>query len=338
MRRILFYSSVTDKSLFDTQQFYKIDINILTGLGYEVIPTNKLSDFFCFWKYDLAFLYFYRFSLFAAILSRLFNKKVFFTGGIDDLEKNYCSRRRYLVQVFFFKLCYFFATNCFIVSNADMSNIHKIFRKNGKHSKLILSFHSIESLYFNNHFTSKKDENFVTICWMGSVENVIRKGVDKSIEVFSQLNKTPQFSNSNLYIIGSLGKGTEYLNTVIRKCKLEGKVLFLGNIDNEKKIGVLSKNRYYLQLSKYEGFGIAALEALALENVVIHSGKGGLSDSVSKYGLQIDISQNDKLISQKIIEQVSSFNNINFSLSKEYLEKNFSMKTRSSLLKEHIEK
>jgi glycosyltransferase involved in cell wall biosynthesis len=338
VKRILFYSSVADKSLFDIQQFYKIDISILNGLGYEVMPTNKIIDFFYFWKYDLAFLYFYRFSLFAAILSRFFNKKVFFTGGIDDLEKNYCSQKRYLIQVVFFKLCYFFASKCFIVSNADMMNIQKIFRKNIIKSKLILSFHSIESNYFDYHIPSQKDENFVTICWMGSVENVIRKGVDRSIAIFSQLSTFPQFSNSKLYIIGTMGKGTDFLNSVIKKYKLEGKVLFLGNINNDKKINVLSENRYYFQLSKYEGFGIAALEALALENIVLHSGKGGLSDSVSKYGVQIDISQDDTSITKKIIEEVSTFRYNNFTLSKEYVKNNFSMSTRSSLLKSNLEK
>ena len=45
-KRILFYSSVSDLSFFNTQKFYQIDINILKDLGFTVETTNKKCDFF----------------------------------------------------------------------------------------------------------------------------------------------------------------------------------------------------------------------------------------------------------------------------------------------------
>ena len=107
-KKVLFYSSVKDKNLFNTQFFYKTDINLLKSLGYNVITSNKISDFLFFWKYDIAFIYFYKYGLFVAIIARLFLKKVFFTGGIDDLEKECATPKRFLLQVLFFRLCYFF--------------------------------------------------------------------------------------------------------------------------------------------------------------------------------------------------------------------------------------
>ena len=45
MKKILFYSSVSDVSFFYTQKFYKIDIDLLQELGFEVITTNKKKRF-----------------------------------------------------------------------------------------------------------------------------------------------------------------------------------------------------------------------------------------------------------------------------------------------------
>lgn len=117
MKRILFYSSVRDLSSFVSQRFYVIDILLLKELGYDVIITNKIIDFIRFYRYDLSFLYFYRKSLFSAILSRLFCKKVYMTGGIDALDRNLVSEKEYIFQKIMFKLCYLFADKCVVVSN-----------------------------------------------------------------------------------------------------------------------------------------------------------------------------------------------------------------------------
>ena len=82
-KKILFYSSVKNIKLFDIQRFYSVDVKLLENLGYDVIKTNKISCFFKFWNYDISFLYFYRWSLFPALISRCFLKKIYFTGGID---------------------------------------------------------------------------------------------------------------------------------------------------------------------------------------------------------------------------------------------------------------
>ena len=51
----------------------------------------------------------------------------------------------------------------------------------------------------------------------------------------------------------------------------------------------MKHSEYYFQLSLYEGFGLAALEALCANNVLIHSGKGGLDNPIYKTQLLFDI-------------------------------------------------
>lgn len=297
-------------------------------MGYNVITSNKISDFFYFWKYDIAFIYFYKYGLFAAIIARLLFKKVFFTGGIDDLEKEFTTPKRFFLQVFIFRICYLISNKCIIVSNSDKDNILKIYNRK-KLKKLEFSFHSIDTDKYFNKIETPRQNNFVTISWMGKKSNVIRKGVDRSIILFKHITeKYDVFKNSNLIIVGTKGEGSDYLEELVEKLDISDKVIFTGEIEENEKISLLKKSKYYFQLSSYEGFGIAALEALASGNIVIHSGKGGLADSVSKYGVLINI--NDEISKQveEIYKQINGFNYNKLEEAKIYISQNFSMEKR----------
>ena len=288
MKTILFYSSVKNLCDFTNQSFYQIDITLLKNLGFDVEVTNKKRKFLKFWKYDISFLYFYKWSFIPAIISRIFLKKVYFTGGIDDLAQNENSKI-YKKQKKLFSICYFFATKCFIVSSADFEHINKI-TNNDKKNKVIKSLHSIDVTSFvENVNLNKKTDNFITIAWQGTKENLIRKGVDKAIILFSKLIKNQLYSNSKFYLIGTEGEGTKYLKELIESNSLCQNVILLGNISESEKKKYLTSCKYYFQLSNYEGFGLAAIEALASGCIVIHTGNGGLADGIANDGLKLDI-------------------------------------------------
>jgi glycosyltransferase involved in cell wall biosynthesis len=288
--KILFYSSVSTVSLFETQKFYKTDIIILKELNFTVAVTNKISDFLFFWKYDIAFIYFYRKGLFPAIISQIFGKKVYFTGGIDDLNENTTNNKNYFIQKVFFKLCNLFSSKSILVSLSDQANVRDIYL--GKLPKNIdLSFHTINSELFYVNDLSIKECIFTTIAWMESIENVKRKGVDKALFVFKQLTEKNAYFDAKFYVIGKEGIGTEYLRQLSKELDISHKVVFTGSIDEILKIDYLKKSKFYFQLSTFEGFGIAALEALAAKNIVIHSGKGGLKETMKNYGVILDINE-----------------------------------------------
>lgn len=305
-KKILFFSSVSTKELFNTQQFYKIDINLLTKLGYEVILSNKISDSLKFWKYDILFSYFYRFSFFPAFIARLYGKKTYFTGGIDDLDKDYATKKRYFIQKIFYILCYWVSNSCIIVSHSDMNNVLKVL---GKKKKLSFSEHTIQMDKFIVDENGKKENIFTTIAWMGNVNNVKRKGIDIALKVFSFLKKNKQFSNYKFVIIGRIGEGTIYLEELIKKYNLTNSIIFTGEIDEELKIDYLKRSRYYFQLSSYEGFGLAALEALASQNIVIHSSKGGLSNPIFSNGIWFNIDNDFEIECQKLLSKLYDYDN-----------------------------
>jgi hypothetical protein len=120
-KKILFFSTVKDLRLFKTQTFYKNDIKCLTSSGYEVVLSNNLKDFFLK-KYDVAFLYFYKYSLFASLIAKIRSKKVYITGGIDSLSgvEGLFSQ---FIQILLLNALLWFVNKCFIVSKSDLQNM-----------------------------------------------------------------------------------------------------------------------------------------------------------------------------------------------------------------------
>lgn len=335
-KRILFYSTVSDKSLFQTQRFYAIDISLLENLGFEVCLTNRIFSFLRFWTYDTAFIYFYKYGFFAGLLSRVFFKKVFFTGGIDELERSVSTGRKYLLQILFFGLCYWVSTRCIIVSQSDFNNIRKIYR--GKLCrKLIYSQHTIEGCQFETSL-EKKENIFSTIGWMGMKNNVVRKGMDRALGLFAFLLKQKEFLDYKLIVVGGNGEGTDYLESICDDLKIKGRVEFTGAIDEADKIDILKRSKFYFQLSVYEGFGIAALEALAAKNIVIHSGNGGLRDTIRDYGVKVDLQERDADMFEYAYQQICTYDDSKFDSVSRYIYENFSNDSRQKDFSEILSK
>lgn len=290
-KRVFFYAHVNNLDLFSYTGFYQTDIQILSDLGFEVHTTNSIFDFLKFWKYDVTFIYFYTWGVFPAIISKLFRKKVYFTGGIDNLDQELnCSKLNYNKHKIFFKFCTMLADVNIIVSQSDINNINKTgFVINN----LVLVPHVIDFDKFKYCDESKTDI-FTTISWMGTDGNVKRKGVDKLIYLFNELSKTnPTYK---LIIIGSPGQGSEYLENIVKELNLTNKIVFTGAISESEKIRYLKSSKMYFQLSKYEGFGLAPIEAMAAGNIIVHSGNGGLKYTIGDLGYKLDIEKpNDQL-------------------------------------------
>jgi glycosyltransferase involved in cell wall biosynthesis len=334
-RRVLFFSSVKDLELFKITGFYATDIKILEDLNCRVVVSNSYIDFLKFWNYDISFIYFWTKGFFPAVISKIFNKSVIFTGGIDRLDKNFNkSKFDYFLKKYFFKLCTIFSDANIIVSNSDIHNIKltNFSVNNLQHIPHVLDFNSYA-------YNGENKENIIsTVVWMeGSEINVIRKGVDKMLYVFKDFKKlNPSFK---LVMIGSKGVGTEYLIEIAKKLNILDDIYFTGRVDEKEKISILKKSKFYFQLSIYEGFGIAALEALASGNIVFHSGAGGLKDSIGDRGVLIEDTNKYDEIANKLNEINDSYDTLYLKQvldGVDYVKNNFSYSVRLEGIKEVI--
>lgn len=330
--RVLFYSSVSNKKLFTITGFYLQDIKAIELANHKVITTNSYTDFLKYWNYDVSFLYFYKKSIIPGMISFFFKKKIIYTGGIDELsnEVDVNQYKKIVFKILFF-LNYLISDFCNIVSKNDLKNttlfLNKCFCRT---NKLIYFPHCIDINFFNEYANNNEKENIITtICWMGTIGNVKRKGVDKSLVLFKKiLSYNPLFK---FYIIGTLGIGKSYLDDIIEENDLKQNVIFTGPIDENKKIELLYKSKFYLQISKYEGFGIAVIEAMLCNNYIIHSGKGGLADTIGNNGLVIDDFNNINDYFLKFIDINENLTDYKVTLetNKNFVNTNFTIQTRS---------
>jgi len=285
-KTVLFYAAVKDVSLFHTQMFYENTREMLELMGLKVIMTNKVLDAINL-KYDAILCFFFKKGVVPVFFAKCRGKKVFFTGGLDDLERSRSSAKRYYLQVLTFKLCRMMADSCLIESKSDMDNINKIFSIRN-YNNLFYSPQAIDTSKYECRLEDK-ESLFATICWQGTDVNCQRKGVDKALVLFKELKELDDFSNYKFIIMGKAGDGTPYLKKIISDLNLEDSVLLTGEVAEDIKIDYLKRSEYFFQLSEYEGFGLAALEAVASRCIPIHSAKGGLRDTLAEDGLIVDI-------------------------------------------------
>jgi len=321
-KRVLFYSNNLDSTY--AQKFYTIDFDIIRSLGYELTVTDKRLELFKFWKYDIFFAYFYTRSFFRALPLALWGKKIFFTGGIDSFDRNTVPRKVFVIQKVFFWLCYQIATKCIVVSDNDWENIETIY--NGRlRRKLVKSYHVIDVERFVNE-DFKRDNIFVTICWQGVMRNIKRKGLEKSLEIYKYLVEKPEFKDSKYLILGRKGDATPHLEGIIKDLGLERYVTITGEVSEDEKISILKKSKYYFQLSTYEGFGLAALEAEAAGNIVIHSNRGGLKYVVGDNGLIISLEGDNDI--DKIYRKIINFDSAKLKDAQSWVRSNFTYEKR----------
>ncbi|MGQ0708802.1 MAG: glycosyltransferase family 4 protein [Rhodoferax sp.] len=299
MAKILFYSPVGNVSLFDRVGFYATDIRILKEIGHGVEVANSLKEVLTR-DYDVLFVYFYTWGSLAVSIARLRGKIALMTGGADDLDPSYNkSSRKLLLHRFFFRLGYLFSSEVLAVSKTDYGNFSRLVGER----KLSLVPHVVDTSYFTPGL-GQLQRTFVTIGWMGTEGNVRRKGMDVAVRLLAELNV--QNWCAQLVIAGTPGPGTDMLRKLAEDLGVSKYVEFRFNISEEEKIDLLQSVEYYLQLSEFEGFGLAALEALSCGACVVHTGRGGLADFMDNLGLcqkwPLDISD----IAKNIIENNNS--------------------------------
>lgn len=305
--KIVLYSSVKDCSIFQKVGFYRDDISAMQAEGHNVLATNSIKV--CLSAHPrLCVCYFYSKAVLVGAIMRFLGREVVFTGGADQISpivvRNHITL---LVRRVVALVALMVADRVLVSCNVDMENFRKIcFKMRFLERKLILSRHVVVPVRstIGKPINRRKEPQFnaLTLCWLGSEGNVFRKGVDKAIKLIHLLRKTGV--DATLDIAGVDGPGRVIIEQLITKLELKGSVRYLGYISEEKKIEMYSVSSVYLQLSEYEGFGVAAAEAFFSGMIVVHSNRGGLADVIGEKGLIL----NPEIIESNDMAGVYAFN------------------------------
>lgn len=284
-RKILIYAAVPREEMLG-QGFYAAEAEGLRNhpdVG-EVRLTNRLDEV-ARRNYDGLVSFFYSSSAAACLLGRLIGRPAIATGGAEQVFPELAENRwRQFIRIAAFRLTVLFARRILATSTSDLVQMRRLLWFG--HHKLTLSFHGAAAVEqpFAVASADRPEGSFITICGMDSQANILRKGLPEALKLLAIA--AAEYPGAYLTVIGRT-TCKSFVDDMAHELGVSDHLRFAGYVTEEHKLHLLRTHRYYVQLSIYEGFGIGALEAIAQGCQVIHSGAGGLADTVADYGVII---------------------------------------------------
>lgn len=333
LQTICLYSSVSDTDLFSRVGFYRDDLLALSSRCSTVNATNSLWDIVKI-RPNLVVGYFYSKALLAVFIGRIIGAKVILTGGADQISPVLHKGIRLYIHRCLAFLCLLFANEVLLSCTDDINNFRKIsFGVSHLLRKIKYAPHVVQSSPLKDQTREPVPGEFhaFTICWMGSVDNVLRKGVDRAIRLIAMLRGIGV--DATLEVAGTGGPGLEYLQRIASELSVSSAVRFLGPISEEDKNNKYTYGSVYIQLSLHEGFGVAAAEAYFSGMIVVHSNKGGLSDVIGDGGYILDIEEVSNTGTSGVSDFYKSF--LNYRINHQHVAsdaKKYSIKMRAKNL------
>lgn len=255
-------------------KYYKIARGILgTIKGYDIVHVHGLGFLADFLS-----------------LTRFIHKKPVIVTPHGAMF--HTKRLHLLKRLYFHTLCRVMANLCSMIvvqSRNDEKLLKNICRP-------ILVNYSIDYSKFN--VKGKKGGDFL---FVGRLSR--NKGIDNLIEVFARLN-----TKARLFIAGGDWEGLRSkIEKRVKELGLGKRVVFLGEISEKELLKQYSKCRFFVSASKYEGFGLTVIEAMAAGCVVILNDIESFRNIVSdgNDGFIVDFSDHSKAAEKirKIMER-----------------------------------
>lgn len=181
------------------------------------------------------------------------------------------------------------------ISNYEQNQAIKYgFNKN----KMIMIYNGVEDKVNKSNLKLNWDRNKINLLFVGRLDR--QKGLDLFLDVYNKM----ELDNVHLYVIGtsvldnSLPKNTET-------------VTYLGWVDNKDIDAYYQACDAVIMPSRWEGFGLVAIEAMKNSKPVIVSNRGALPELIknNKNGYIFDMDKLNSLIT--ILSKLDKFN-LNF--------------------------
>lgn len=275
--RICFFAPLEDRSAFEYNQFYAQDVRILRELSSELVLATNWSEIP--WDCDAYFVWWWTWAFLPLAKALRRRRPVVITGvfDLDNPDGGYHDRPPYQRAAMAAALCG--AHRNVFVSHLEYGRVPQVLPTRGAcYAPLVVDGDL-------HPYCDRPTGSFLlTICWLESA-NAKRKGVDLAISAHAlALARHPDLE---LLIAGAPGSAVPELERLVRSVHSEHRVRFLGRVSHERKVRLLQTCRAYLQPSNFEGFGVAAAEAMACGAPVIASRRGTLPEVLGENAIYI---------------------------------------------------
>jgi L-malate glycosyltransferase len=169
----------------------------------------------------------------------------------------------------------------------------------GKHA--VVTPFGVDTNIFRKEEVAGPFADAIVIGTVKSLEPVY--GIDTLIKAFRIVKQRNPGKKFHLLIVGE-GTQREELTALAKTNGLKNEVTFTGRIDRAEIARYHNMIGIFVNLSRYESFGVSVLEAMACENPVVVSDTGGLAEIVDEGKTGFRVKVNDPEAAAAAIEKL----------------------------------
>jgi glycosyltransferase involved in cell wall biosynthesis len=255
--------------VLERTEFYAQDLRILRELGFDVrVVTSPrrlvVADLYFCWWWTWAFV--------PAVLARALLRPLVVTGVFDfnEFDGRPAAHRalmRYALRAA--------SANVFL-SRLEESQVKQHFKVS---TARYVPIGVDTDLYCPGD--DVREDMILTVAWL-QAGNAERKGVPDSIRATGLLRR--RRPRVRLAIVGEKASGYPRLQELVDHLGMGDSVTFSGAIPRNEKIQLMRRCKVYIQPSRFEGFGVAMLEAMSCGAAVLARPVGAIPEVVGDAG------------------------------------------------------
>jgi len=269
MRRVSFFAKVSDRTVLERVEFYAQDIRILEELGFKVqIATTfaeiRAADLYFVWWWTWAFL--------PLTIAKTLRRPIIITGVFDEWAQ--ASRRGW--HKWAISECLKRADANVFISQHEQEQIPRLYEvRYPRYVPLCVD----PAIFTPNG--RDRERMVLTIAWLKE-GNAHRKSIPEVIRAAAIVHS--RFPEVRFLIAGEKHTAFPALQDLVNELRAGSYIKFLGTISKQEKIRLLQRCAVYAQPSRFEGFGLAVLEAMSCGTPVVSSPAGAMPEVVGDSG------------------------------------------------------
>ncbi len=272
-RPVVFFAKVPDPGMLQRVEFYAQDIRILKDLGCDLHIVTRPTELR---PADLYFVWWWTWAVPPILMAHLTNRPALVTGTFDYWL--YLKRPRW--QQWLLRGALKHASSNIFVSELERRQVPaRLTVRDPCYSPHIVD----TEVYCPGGL---REPNLVfTIAWTGRL-NSWRKCIPEILRAAAKLlGSDPAL---RFLIAGEQGSHYPALMAQARELGIADRLSFLGTISRAEKIRLFQSCTVYLQPSRFEGFGLAILEAMSCGAPVVTSPAGAVPEVVGDSAVLVD--------------------------------------------------
>lgn len=275
---VCFFAPVDDVRKLTHVGFYSQDIQAIRGLGHRISLATRWRD--VPWDADVYFVWWWTWAFIPLIKAKLRRRPVVITGTFNLRwgQGDYFHRSWW--QRLLLRACLRLADENLFVSHHELDPIAEY----GWTRHASYSPHCVDTNLYSMG-SRREPLRLATVCWL-RMENAERKGMVHIIQALPDM--LTEHPTLRLAIVGEWDTGYRYLRTLAQQLGVSANIDWLGKVDEAEKIQLLQSCTLYLQPSKYEGFGLAILEAMSCGAPLVTRSVGAVPEVVGDVAEFVD--------------------------------------------------